>query len=68
MLVAMVQFIISVGYAVGAANCSRDKPDPLLNIIMSISNCLILVHPLLLCFIRYKHPTVKKFIKDLFKK
>lgn len=68
MLVACVQLIMSIGYTIGAANCNRQNPDPLLNITMTAANCLILIHPVLLCFIRYKHPTVQKYIKKMFKK
>ncbi len=68
MVVSAFQMLISLGYVVGAVNCARENPDPALNITMTLSNCLLLVHPLLLCVIRYKHPKVKRYIKKLFER
>lgn len=68
MLVAIAQFLISLGYVIGVANCSSSNPNPSINIFISFANCLLLLHPLFLCFIRYQHPKVKKFISEIFHK
>lgn len=63
MLVAVAQFFISLGYVIGVANCRSSDPNPSINIFISFANCLLLLHPMFLCFIRYQHPKVKQFIK-----
>jgi hypothetical protein len=35
---------------------------------MSIANCLILVRGFFLCILRYKHPAVKHYLRNLLKK
>jgi Na+-driven multidrug efflux pump len=67
-LVAVTQLIISFGYVIGSVNCNQSQPDPILNISMSIANCLILVRSLLLCILRYSHPAVKIYFQNIFKK
>jgi hypothetical protein len=57
--VAALEFLISLGYVVGAANCLQDHPNPLVNITMSISNCMVVIRAALLCMLRLTHPAVR---------
>lgn len=63
-LVASIEFLISLGYVVGAANCLQNRPNPIINITMSLANCMIVVRAGLLVCLRLAHPAVKTYIKN----